>query len=86
MGIEAMALLAALATTATSIGSSLSADKKRSDLARRARREAEAAAEAGQKEGALAAKRRGRASTLTTPRGGLSEMPTLGRPSLLGAA
>jgi hypothetical protein len=45
-----------------------------------------AAAIEAQKQAALAGKRRGRSSTLTTPGGGLSETPTLGRASLLGAA
>jgi len=44
-----------------------------------------ARAEAARKEAEKAAARRGRASTLATPPGGLSESPTLGRPSLLGA-
>ena len=45
-----------------------------------------AAAEAADKELGLAAKRQGRASTLTTGGGGLSEEPRLGRASLLGSA
>ncbi len=83
MGLEVMAALAVLSSMASGVTAGAQAAKKDKSPVVPSR---SAAALAAEKEGAAAAKRRGRASTLSMAGDGLSETPTLGRTSLLGSA
>ena len=79
--LTAAALMGTLFSTGLSAANAMVDTSKEPVVPKRS-----AAATEAQKQAALAGKRRGRSSTLTTSGGGLSETPTLGRPSLLGAA
>jgi len=87
MGAAELAVMSIMATLA-STGASMAQSAKHKSDARDAKAAAEAKAEAQRsmlEKSARERHLRGRSSTLTTPGGGLSESPTLGRPSLLGA-
>jgi hypothetical protein len=85
MGLIEIAAIGSLIGSLASAGTSIATGVK-SVKTPAAPDPAAAAAEARRKQEEAQRGRRGRQSTLTTAGGGLSEQPTLGRPSLLGSA
>ena len=85
MGLETIAALAVLSSMASGVQAGAQATKDRGTTHLPT---ASAAALAGEKEAKIRGRSKGRTSTLATAGGGggLSESPTLGRPSLLGGA